>query len=243
MSSYFNTSEFTTALPTSQEQASLSFSMPKTFTSERKKITLASGQTFLAIGTKNHHICRVLSGALKVAIPSPITKGRHKDTLITDKILGPGEIHGFEDYLFKRASTVQVIAAAVTEVEMISYDEIDQQKNPKLLQELLVQAAKDLENQRHNKSFQYLSSIRQKIAHKLLELSEKFGETNEGEILIQLKLSRSEIAQLAGTINESLSRHLSDFENENILRLEGRLIFIKDQARLREVAGCNELDS
>jgi CRP-like cAMP-binding protein len=83
----------------------------------------------------------------------------------------------------------------------------------------------------------YLASVQERIAYQLSLLGDKFGvQTAEG-LLIGLKLTRNELAQLAGTINESLSRHLTEFKSEGLIELKGKEIIIKDRAGLKLKSG------
>lgn len=75
-------------------------------------------------------------------------------------------------------------------------------------------------------------SVSNRVAAVLLSLTEKFGkETAEG-LYIGVKLDRDTIARLAGTVTESLSRQLSELEEENIIARNGRAILIKDRPKL-----------
>jgi len=85
--------------------------------------------------------------------------------------------------------------------------------------------------------YQYLASVGERIAHTLVDLAQRFGEKTPSGVLLQLKLTRGELAQLAGTINESLSRHLSEMKDENIIEVRGKEILIKDMARLIQRSG------
>lgn len=75
-------------------------------------------------------------------------------------------------------------------------------------------------------------SVSNRVAAVLLSLSEKFGqETHEG-LYIDVKVDRDTMAKLAGTVTESLSRQLSEFEEESIISRKGRSIFVKDRVKL-----------
>ena len=76
-----------------------------------------------------------------------------------------------------------------------------------------------------------------RIAYQICLLAEKFGQSAEHGIKIGLKLSRSELAQLAGTINESLSRHLGVFKSRGWVDLSGKDIVVTNLEALKEVSG------
>lgn len=75
-------------------------------------------------------------------------------------------------------------------------------------------------------------SVSNRVASVLVSFAEKFGhETLEG-VHIDLKIDRETIAKLAGTVTESLSRQISEFEDEKILIRRGRAILIRDMQKL-----------
>jgi hypothetical protein len=55
-------------------------------------------------------------------------------------------------------------------------------------------------------------------------------------VLIDLDLTREEIAHLAGTVYESVIRMLTKFKNDGLIHLEGRKILIKDETLLARTA-------
>ncbi len=64
-------------------------------------------------------------------------------------------------------------------------------------------------------------------------------ETDENQV-IQVKLSREEIANIVGTATESVIRLLSDFKKEKLIEVEGRSIKIVNLTELTRVANVFE---
>lgn len=73
-------------------------------------------------------------------------------------------------------------------------------------------------------------SVRERLAEILLILKDVFG-VDENNIL-QISLTREEIANLVGTATESVIRLLSEFKAEKIIELDGRRIRILDEKRI-----------
>src|SRR5690606_16889559 len=72
----------------------------------------------------------------------------------------------------------------------------------------------------------------------LIEFESKYGSTVPEGILIQLPLSREGIANYLGIARETVSRKLSQLEQEGIIRsLNNKTILITDQSSLKEIAG------
>ena len=74
-----------------------------------------------------------------------------------------------------------------------------------------------------------LSSVTQRVAQILLELS-------DGKKEISLPISKSDLASQLGMSQETLSRKLADFQEEGLIELKGhRKIIVKKRAELEEV--------
>lgn len=79
-------------------------------------------------------------------------------------------------------------------------------------------------------------TVSQRIAALLLHLNKRYGVKINGQSTIDLGLHRDELASLAGTVIESLVRHLSDLKAEKIIDTDGKKIIILDEKRLAKEA-------
>lgn len=179
------------------------------------------------------------SGSVKLVSPRKRQRGRMNSADFITRILAPGELFGFGATIRHGAHLESARALKSVEVELIPATEIQNilQGPPSLLQSLLKQMMSEIEAATHREQLHYLASVQERIADQLLLLAEDFGvEVPEG-IAISLRLTRNELAQLAGTINESLSRHLTEFRDEGILELRGKEIILKNREALLAKAG------
>lgn len=78
---------------------------------------------------------------------------------------------------------------------------------------------------------------RERLAHVLLQLKERFDVDRHN--VLQLPLSRREIASLIGAAPESAIRLLSDFRSENIIDLQGRFIKLLDLPALARISNVS----
>ncbi|MFN0202095.1 MAG: Crp/Fnr family transcriptional regulator [Bacteroidia bacterium] len=78
-------------------------------------------------------------------------------------------------------------------------------------------------------------SVRERAAETLLFLKETFGFEGDNQI-INVALSREEIAGLIGTATETAIRLLSDFKHEGLIELAGKKIKILDVKGLVRLA-------
>ena len=63
-------------------------------------------------------------------------------------------------------------------------------------------------------------------------MKNKFGLTPEGSLAINI--SRNDMASYTGTTYETLFRMMNELTEENILRMDGKNIFIQQEDKLME---------
>jgi len=77
-------------------------------------------------------------------------------------------------------------------------------------------------------------SVRKRVANTLVSVAEKMlGDAQADECLI--RISRDDLASLAGTANETISRMLADFRGERLIAKEGNAIRILSISKLRNI--------
>ncbi|SEK75464.1 response regulator [Parapedobacter koreensis] len=77
-------------------------------------------------------------------------------------------------------------------------------------------------------------SVRKRVANALISVAEKtISNASADECLI--RISRDDLASLAGTANETISRMLADFKDEKLIAKEGNAIRILSIHRLRNI--------
>lgn len=78
-------------------------------------------------------------------------------------------------------------------------------------------------------------SVEKRIAHVLLKLAEKLGQQKEVGLLIQLPLSRTDLAEMVGTSTETASRVMSQFQKDGLVRSGRRWVAITDREGLSAI--------
>lgn len=86
-----------------------------------------------------------------------------------------------------------------------------------------------------------VSSVEQRLAFTLLKLAEKLGEVHDEGLLIQMPLSREDLAAMTGTTTETVSRTLRRFQQQGLVNTGRQWIAIADRERLQATANI-ELD-
>jgi len=75
-------------------------------------------------------------------------------------------------------------------------------------------------------------SVRDRLAEALLELAAKFGAEDARGILLTLKLTHTDLAELVGASRQRTTEQLIEFENEGVIIRDGRRLIIVTE-RLR----------
>ncbi|WP_053406846.1 MULTISPECIES: Crp/Fnr family transcriptional regulator [Persicobacter] len=84
-------------------------------------------------------------------------------------------------------------------------------------------------------------SVRERLAATLLMLKETYGmEGNEQGVLLDIALTREDLANIIGTATETVIRLLSEFKSEGMVALQGKKIRIINEAALVKTADFYE---
>jgi len=82
-----------------------------------------------------------------------------------------------------------------------------------------------------------LSEVINRLAGYLVEEIEKSGTGNLPEPFIKLSISIASLASYLGTISETISRAMKKLKDSNIIRIHGKIIFIENLTKLKELVG------
>jgi len=77
------------------------------------------------------------------------------------------------------------------------------------------------------------NSLRKKVATALIEVDKKYN--SEGDKDFSIRISRENLATIAGTATESLIRTLTDFKNEQLIDMEKGSIFLRNRNKLQNM--------
>lgn len=145
-----------------------------------------------------------------------------------------------EDDLFGYTSFTQNVpyqetATAIDEVELVGLPKSEIQKilntNPKLtldIIELLTDNIFGIKDQLLQMAY---SSVHKKTATTILKFAEKMNRKPEDPI----KISRNDLASVAGIATETLIRTLSSFKKQGLIEIEGRSIRILELEKLKNM--------
>ena len=115
-------------------------------------------------------------------------------------------------------------------------------RNPQLGVSFLGRVADNLKEAEDSKLQIVSVPLRARVAHLLLGFKDRFGRATEnGGLVIELPLSRSDMAAMVGARPESISRVIRSLTQRRIALFDGRTVRVPDLDLLLDV--CEELDA
>lgn len=79
-------------------------------------------------------------------------------------------------------------------------------------------------------------SVRERLALQLIILREKYKVNFQPGMPVEINISRSDLANMVGTVRESAVRILTEFKEADILQTKGRTIIVLDVNQLIQIA-------
>lgn len=202
-------------------------------------LTFNEGETIFKENDIPKGLYLLKTGCVKLFVNRDHSRGRTTSPEYVTKLVSPGEVFGYKSLV--QGGNSQSFAKAVRKTTIWLYPKASMEPmlnamNP-MMKMVLEQSVSDLKNFEKTNQFHYLASVQERIAYQLVMLADRFGVQTERGISLNLKLTRNEFAQLASTINESLSRHLTEFKAEGLIDLDGKEIIILDREKLAAKSG------
>jgi len=193
---------------------------------ERKARHFKKNQVIYYEGDKGNGLYVVLTGKVKA-----IKLAEDGRELMTG-IYAADDYLGIHAMLSNEAYSDTATALEDTSLCLIPKDQLDQLLH--LYPDVSHEFIKILSNDIREKEEQLLqlayNSVRKKMAGAILRLV-SHGET-DGE---SFKISREDLAAMAGMATETVSRTLSDFKDEGLIDKKGSVITVLSQARLAKM--------
>ncbi|MBL1213282.1 MAG: Crp/Fnr family transcriptional regulator [Ignavibacteriae bacterium] len=175
-------------------------------------------------GEKAARLCVIASGSVKL-----VKQNRNGNEILID-ILKPGEFFGnldpFEGSIYQETAVVQT-QACIMKIDTGNFRNILNTYPSAALTVLDITLKRLRESQEIVKQLSSYS-VESRVAYTLLKLSEKLGEEKDIGLLIQIPLSRNDIAGMTGTTPETASRILSRMQKENIIQTGRKWLAIKN---------------
>jgi len=182
-------------------------------------VSLAADRTLFSAADEGDGCYRVDEGLLKASVAEP---GGGERILA---ILGPSSVVGDLSMIDRGPRSASVVALRDSKLSFISRAAFEAfgQSRPELYRYLTTLLAHRLRFTNDIVAATSFLSVKGRVGRALLSLAEEFGhDVGEGRILIQQKVSQDDIAAMAGTARENVSRVLHDWVDRSLVsRLAG----------------------
>ncbi len=168
--------------------------------------------------TFTSHVMFINSGLIKI-----FKEGRNSKSIIL-KLATPGNFLGlisiFGKNIFQYSASA-IETSRILFVDIVTFNSIIE-ANGKFAVWLL----KELSSGNLYMYDRLLSQYQKQLPGKIADMILYFSEEIYKSIRFELPLTRHELAELAGTTKESLIRTLTEFKNDKIIDLDGKLVKI-----------------
>ncbi|NJB72175.1 DNA-binding response OmpR family regulator [Saonia flava] len=204
--------------PTSEEQMRTLHELKNFFDDNGEEFAFKKGEVVFNEGNHSNNIYLILKGVVKCHKMDEDGK-----ELITS-------LHPADDFLgftsFLENIPYQESATAVEDVELVAISKENLKevlsKNQSISFELMELLTENITGMKEQLLQMAYSSVRKKTAQTLLQFAEILDKKKDEPI----KISRNDLASVAGIATESLIRTLSGFKKEGLISIEGRNIKI-----------------
>ena len=157
---------------------------------------------------------------------------------VTD-ILVPGELFGAMGTLgepYHRQTATALVGTCVLRIDQTSFRQV-LAEHPTVALRVLDDVAARLTRAESDIGGQTTDTVAQRVATALLRLADKLGEDRGAEgILLEVPLSRADLAGLARSTPESVSRVMSRWKKEGVINSGRRWTALLDRDRLEDEA-------
>lgn len=187
-------------------------------------IRYKKGQTLFYEGTRPMGLFCINSGKVKVYKIS----SEGKEQIL--KLAKPGDFLGYRalisEEFYNSAATV-IEEGAICYIPKSDFIEI-LHTNPSFFRKMAQRVAHELGVMEQKLVTIAQKSVRERLAATLIMLKETYGMEGEESDLIDIALSREDLANIIGTATETVIRLLSDFKTQQLISLQGKKIKVLD---------------
>ena len=192
---------------------------------------LKKGQTLFMQGNPSFGLYCLGKGNIKVSKLNDEGKESIVRIASVGNVVGHRSIFAHQPYLATATAITETHACFIDKNHLLSLA----RRNVSVACRILFSLATDLGlSEKKVASFSH-DNVRARMAAIFLLLKESHGKEIEDGILLDINLSREEMASLIGIATETLIRSISEFKDENIIRLEKKMLVILDLEKLLEI--------
>lgn len=190
-------------------------------------VTFTHGSTIYEEGNHSNTVYLILKGLVKCH------KLDEHGKELTTALFKEDDLFGYTS--FTQNTTYQETATAIKDTELVGLSKQELKNvltsNHKVTLELIELLTEDISGIKDQLLQMAYSSVKKRTATTILKFAHKLNRKPEDAI----RISRNDLASVAGIATESLIRTLSTFKDKGIIEIEGRNIKILDINKLQDV--------
>ena len=193
---------------------------------ERKARLFKAGQVIYYDGDKNNELYLVISGKVKTIKMEEDGRELMTGIYLADDYLGINVVLANEPY----ADTATALEDSL--LCLIPKNQLDELINlyPDVAKEFIKLLSRNIKEKEEQLLQMAYHSVRKKMAETIVRLFQKNTDPTSS-----LKVSREDLAALAGMASETVSRTLTDFKDEGLIERRGSTITLLDIGRLTKM--------
>jgi len=174
----------------------------------------------------------VLSGELR------LTKMSNEGNEVTLDLLKESDFWGDTAILDGKTPAVNIVAEQNSEVFIITRSDLMNlfNSNPEYSIAVINELTKQLRASNLRIKSLSLKAAEGKVASVLIQLIDEFGMVKEGAIEIEELPAQQELANMAGTSRETISRTIHSFSKKGLIEIEGQKLRIKNYEKFKELS-------
>ncbi len=191
----------------------------------------AAHETIFLMGAPGDSMLAVLSGTIRISVPSPDGKE------VVLAILGPGEICGEIALLDGKERTAD--AKAATECRVVVLERRDVlaffAQHPDAWAKLVEVLCERLRIADQQMAEFALSPVPVRLARALLRLAVADDRTTNGAAAARVHLTQRELGNVIGATRESVNKYLRAWQRKGYVRISDRLVAITNRAAMENL--------
>jgi CRP-like cAMP-binding protein/CheY-like chemotaxis protein len=193
---------------------------------DRKSRHFKKNQVIYYDGDKGSGLYLVISGKVKTIKLAEDGRELMTGIYANDEYLGINALLANEPY----ADTATALEDSV--LCLIPKDQLEQLLNlyPEVAREFIKLLANDIRDKEDQLMQLAYHSVRKRMAEAMIRLYRQQNDSKEG-----FKITREDLAAMAGMATETVSRTLSDFKDEGLIEKKGSLITILEPEKLAKM--------
>ena len=196
----------------------------------------AAGETIFLMGSPGDSMMAVLSGSVRISVPSP--EGKE----IVLAILQPKEVFGEIALLDGKERTADARAMTACSLATLERREVLSflARHPHVWPKLVEVLCSRLRNTDQHIAELALLELPARLANALLRLANAEQQASSGRATLQIQLSQRELGNICGATRESINKCLRAWQRRGIVEIEESLITVANRTALEELAELAE---